>query len=81
MAAPMHLDSALGVVVAHFVRGSFINDLGFLSLGLRAAALLLPLSLALWRPGRFTQHAVIVSMVVGTAATSSRRCSTITKPS
>ena len=55
-------------MVAHFVRGSFINDLGFLSLGLRAAALLLPPSLALWRPGRFTQRAVIVSIVAVTAA-------------
>ena len=59
---------ALGVVVAHFVRGSFINDLGFLSLGLRAAALLLPLSLALWLPGRCTQRAVVAAMIAGTAA-------------
>ncbi|MBR1549557.1 MAG: hypothetical protein IJ634_02860 [Bacteroidales bacterium] len=58
---------ALGVVAAHFMRGSFINDLGFLSLGLRAAALLLPLSFALWLPGRFSGHAVIASMVAGTA--------------
>ncbi len=58
---------ALGVVAAHFVRGSFINDLGFLSLGLRAAALLLPLSAALWLPGRFGQRRVIASMIVGTA--------------
>lgn len=57
----------LGLAVAHFVRGSFINDLGFLSLGLRAAALLLPLSFALWLPGRFRSRAVILSMVAGTA--------------
>lgn len=57
---------ALGVVVAHFMRGSFINDLGFLSLGLRAAALLLPLSFALWLPGRFTAKGVIASMILGT---------------
>ena len=59
---------ALGVLAAHFMRGSFINDLGFLSLGLRAAALLLPLSFALWLPGRFTAKAVITSMIAGTAA-------------
>lgn len=59
---------ALGVVAAHFVHGSFLNDLGFLSLGLRAAALLLPLSAALWLPGRFSGKAVIVSMIAGTAA-------------
>ena len=58
----------LGMVAAHFVRGSFINDLGFLSLGLRAAALLLPLSFALWLPGRFNPRAVTASMIVGTVA-------------
>ena len=58
----------LGMVAAHFVRGSFINDLGFLSLGQRAAALLLPLSFALWLPGRFNPRAVTASMIVGTVA-------------
>ncbi len=58
----------LGMVAAHFVRGSFINDLGFLSLGLRAAALLLPLSFALWLPGRFNPRAVTASMIAGTVA-------------
>lgn len=56
----------LGVVAAHFMREAFLNDLGFLSLGLRAAALLLPLSFALWLPGRFGARAVICSMLVGT---------------
>ena len=56
----------LGVVAAHFVQGSFLNDLGFLSLGLRAAALLLPLSFALWLPGRFSPRAVTASMIAGT---------------
>ena len=59
---------ALGVIAAHFMRGAFINDLGFLSLGLRAAALLLPLSFALWLPGRFRPRAVTASMIVGSAA-------------
>lgn len=59
---------ALGAVAAHFMQGAFINDLGFLSLGLRAAALLLPLSAALWLPGRFKPRSVTASMVVGTAS-------------
>ena len=59
---------ALGAVAAHFMQGAFINDLGFLSLGLRAAALLLPLSAALWLPGRFSPRAVTASMLVGTAS-------------
>ena len=58
----------LGIVAAHFVQGSFVNDLGFLSLGLRAAALLLPLSFALWLPGRFKARHVTASMIVGTMA-------------
>jgi SSS family solute:Na+ symporter len=58
----------LGIAAAHFMRGSFINDLGFLSLGLRAAALLLPLSFALWLPGRVDARQVTVGMVVGTVA-------------
>ena len=57
----------LGVVAAHFMQGAFINDLGFLSLGLRAAALLLPLSTALWMPGHFKAPAVTLSMILGTA--------------
>ena len=53
---------------ANLFRGTFINDLGFLSLGLRAVALLFPLSFALWLPGRFRPRAILVSMAVGTAA-------------
>lgn len=59
---------AVAVVVANLFHGSFINDLGFLSLGLRAVALLFPLSFALWLPGRFNARAVLLSMPVGTAA-------------
>lgn len=57
----------LGIVASHFVQGSFINDLGFLSLGLRAAVLLLPLSFALWLPNRLKALAVTLSMLVGSA--------------
>ena len=59
---------ALGVVVAQTFSGSFINDLGFLSLGLRAVAIIFPLSFALWLPSRFSSRAVLLSMPIGTIA-------------
>ena len=58
----------LAAGAANLFRGTFINDLGFLSLGLRAVALLFPLSFALWLPGRFRPRSILVSMAVGTAA-------------
>lgn len=58
---------ATAVLAANLFHGSFINDLGYLSLGLRAVAILLPLSFALWLPGRFKPRAVLLSMPVGTA--------------
>ena len=54
-------------VTAILFKGSFINDLGFLSLGLRAVAILLPLSFALWLPGRFKANRVLLSMPIGVA--------------
>lgn len=57
---------ALAVIIALSVKGTFINDLGFLSLGLRAVALLFPLSFALFLPGRFSSRAVGPAMVAGT---------------
>lgn len=59
---------SVAVVIALSVKGAFINDLGFLSLGLRAVALLWPLSFALFLPGRFKSGFVIPSMIAGTAA-------------
>lgn len=58
---------ALGVAFAQAFHGSFINDLGFLSLGLRAVAIVFPLSFAIWLPGRFSPRSVLLSMPVGTA--------------
>lgn len=58
----------VAVVVALSVKGAFINDLGFLSLGLRAVALLWPLSFAIFLPGRFRRAFVVPSMITGTAA-------------
>lgn len=56
------------VVVSTTFSGSFINDLGFLSLGLRAVAVIVPLSCALYLPGRFTPLGARCSMVSATAA-------------
>ena len=55
-------------IVAILFNGTFINDLGFLSLGLRAVAILFPLSFALWLPGRFNSRRVLLSMPIGVAA-------------
>ena len=65
--------SIVGILLLAFLSaiafsGTFINDLGFLSLGLRAVAILLPLCFALWLPGRFTPRRVLLSMPVGVAA-------------
>ena len=57
----------LAVVVALLCSNSFINDLGFLSLGLRAVSILLPLSFALWCPARFDSRRLLVAMLVGVA--------------
>ncbi len=65
--------SIVGILVAAVIatlvfHSSFINDLGFLSLGLRAVAILFPLCLALWRPGRYNPSRVLLSMPTGVAA-------------
>lgn len=57
----------VAVVVAHRFSGSFINDLGFLSMGLRATAVFLPMTCALFFPGRFKSRWMLLSMVAGTA--------------
>ena len=65
--------SIVGILVAAVIatlvfHSSFINDLGFLSLGLRAVAILFPLCFALWCPGRFDSSRVLLSMPIGVAA-------------
>ena len=59
---------AAAVIATLVFHGTFINDLGFLSLGLRAVAILFPLCFALWLPGRFKATHVLLSMPVGVAA-------------
>ncbi len=58
----------VAVIATLLFHSSFINDLGFLSLGLRAVAILFPLCFALWFPGRFQPSSVLLSMPVGVAA-------------
>ena len=58
----------VAVLVALLCNNTFINDLGFLSLGLRAVSILFPLTFALWLPGRFKPRHVLVAMPVGVVA-------------
>ena len=48
--------------------GTLMNDLGFLSMGLRATIVMVPMSLALFFPGRFRPKAVLAAMIAGPAA-------------
>jgi len=56
------------VIATLLFHSTFINDLGFLSLGLRAVAVLFPLCFALWCPGRFKPNRVLLSMPLGVVA-------------
>ena len=58
----------MSVFVAATFSGSFINDLGFLSMGLRSTAVFIPLTLALFFPKRFKYQWIITSIIAGTAA-------------
>lgn len=58
----------MSVLVAATFSGSFINDLGFLSMGLRSTAVFVPLTLALFFPKRFKYKWIVVSIIAGTAA-------------
>lgn len=58
----------MSVFVAATFSGSFINDLGFLSMGLRATAVFIPLTLALFLPRRVKSQWILASIIAGTAA-------------
>jgi SSS family solute:Na+ symporter len=58
----------MSVFVAAAFSGSFINDLGFLSMGLRATAVFVPLTLALLFSKKFKYQWVLISIIAGTAA-------------
>lgn len=53
--------------VAVLLPGALINDLGFLSMGLRGTVVFIPLTLALFFKGRFHYKPVLVSMIAGPA--------------
>ena len=57
----------IAITIAASFSGSYINDLGFLSMGLRTTATFVPLTLALFFPGRFKPRWVFFSIVFGTA--------------
>lgn len=55
-------------VIAIVIPGSTINDLGFLSMGLRGTVVFVPLSCALWLKGRIDRRCVFVSIVLSPVA-------------
>ena len=57
----------VAVVIASSFSGRYINDLGFLSMGLRTTATFVPLTLALFYPSRFKPKWVFISIIFGTA--------------
>ncbi|MGN0033413.1 MAG: sodium:solute symporter [Candidatus Limimorpha sp.] len=57
----------IAFIVASSFSNRYINDLGFLSMGLRAASTFVPLSLAIFFPGRFKSKNVFISIIFGTA--------------
>lgn len=56
----------IAILVANSFSGSFINDLGFLSMGLRATACFLPLTCALFLKSRIKPTRMLISMIAGT---------------
>ena len=54
-------------LVAVMIPGALINDLGFLSMGLRGTVVFIPLTLTLFCRGRFRRGPVLASMVAGPA--------------
>ncbi len=57
---------AAAVIVGVVVSGGFINDLGFLSMGLRATAVFIPLTLSMILPGRFDGKRMLTAVIIGT---------------
>lgn len=54
--------AAVAVTVA--LPDSLINDFGFLSMGFRACVLFLPMTAALWLPGRVDGRCILASMIL-----------------
>lgn len=56
------------VAVTVSLPDSLINDFGFLSMGFRACVLFLPMTAALWLPGRVDGRCVLLSMILAPCA-------------
>lgn len=59
---------AISAAVAALVPSAVINDFGYLSMGLRGAVIFVPITTALFLPGRIGYRWVIASIVIGPAA-------------
>jgi SSS family solute:Na+ symporter len=55
----------IAALVAVVVPGAVINDFGFLSMGLRGAVVFIPMTFALFLPGRIKGSWAVASVVVG----------------
>ena len=56
------------VAVTVSLPDSLINDFGFLSMGFRASVLFLPMTAALWLPGRISGRFILLSMILSPCA-------------
>ena len=56
------------VAVTVSLPDSLINDFGFLSMGFRACVLFLPMSAALWLPGKVDGRCILLSMILSPCA-------------
>ncbi len=56
------------VAVTVSLPDSLINDFGFLSMGFRACVLFLPMTAALWLPGRVDSRCILLSMILSPCA-------------
>lgn len=56
------------VAVTVSLPDSLINDFGFLSMGFRASVLFLPMTAALWLPGRVNGRYILLSMILSPSA-------------
>lgn len=57
---------AAAIIVGVAASGGFINDLGFLSMGLRATAVFIPLTLSMMLPKRFDGKRMLAAVIIGT---------------
>ena len=56
------------VAVTISLPDSLINDFGFLSMGFRACVLFLPMTAALWLPGKVDGRCILLSMILSPCA-------------